>query len=58
MYTSFSYFEDDEDDCRVVANVYEPLKTGYGFSRVNTYGDLDGNPYAYTARRMIAMGRK
>ncbi len=135
MFTSFSYFEDPEDDRRVVTNVFESLKTGgaciiethgketlakiflernwsededgvivleerkvsqnwswmenrwimlkgnkrieselshrlyagtemaalltgCGFSREDIYGDLDGNPYDQTAKRLIAVGYK
>lgn len=34
------------------------LLTGCGFSRVEIYGDLDGNPYDHTARRMTTVGYK
>jgi len=37
MYTSFSYFEDPEDDSQVVRNVYESLKPG-GTFLIETHG--------------------
>ena len=37
MYTSFGYFEDAEDDRRVVANVYDSLKAGGAFL-IETHG--------------------
>ena len=37
MYTSFGYFEDAEDDRRVVANVYNSLKEGGTFI-IDTHG--------------------
>ncbi|MFC2014869.1 class I SAM-dependent methyltransferase [Chloroflexota bacterium] len=134
MFTSFGYFEDPEDDRKVVANVYDSLKTGgtflidthgketlsriflerdwtekdgvkvlyerkvsqnwswmwnrwimlkgnerseheishrlyagtemaalltgCGFSRVDIYGNLDGEPYDHKAQRLIAVGHK
>ncbi len=134
MFTSFGYFEDAEDDHRVVANVCDSLKTGgafiiethgketlapifrerdwsekdgvivlyerkvsqnwgwmwnrwimlrgneriedeishrlyaatemvalltdCGFSKVDVFGDLNGDPYDHTARRMIVVGYK
>ena len=134
MYTSFGYFEEADDDHRVVTNVYNSLKaggafiiethgketlariflernwveedgvlwlqerkvsqnwgwiwnrwimfkgnertegeishrlyagtemvtllTGCGFSRVDIYGNLDGNPYDHKAQRLIVVGHK
>jgi SAM-dependent methyltransferase len=136
MYTSFSYFENPQEDKRVVENVFESLKTGgrfiiqmhgketlakifterrwnenkedgvivlyemkvsqnwswmenrwimlkgnkrienklshrlyagseiaalvrdCGFTRVDVYGDLEGNPYDHTARQLVAVGYK
>ena len=136
MFTSFSYFEDPQEDKRVVENVYESLKVGggfiihmhgketlakifterdwyeykddgvivlqerkvsknwswmenrwimlrgserietelshrlyagseiaallhdCGFSRVDVYGDLEGNPYDHTARMLVVVGYK
>ena len=134
MFTSFSYFEDPEEDCQVVANVFRSLKSGgsfllethgketlariflernweeingvfvlyerkptrnwgwmenrwimfkdnrpiehkvshrlysatelatlladCGFTQVNTYGDLSGNPYDHTARRLVLVAKK
>jgi len=34
------------------------LLTGCGFSRVDIYGNLDGNPYDHKAQRLIAVGHK
>jgi SAM-dependent methyltransferase len=34
------------------------LFTGNGFSWVDIFGDLDGNPYDETARRLVAVGHK
>ena len=34
------------------------LLTGCGFSRVDIYGNLDGNPYDHRAQRLIAVGHK
>jgi SAM-dependent methyltransferase len=134
MFTSFSYFEDPEEDRQVIANVYRSLKpggaflletrgketmarifsergwheengtllleesrvtrnwgwmearwiiikdnkrtesrlshrlysateliallSGCGFSRADAYGDLEGNAYDHTARRLVVVGRK
>ena len=134
MFTSFSYFEDPEEDRQVVANVFRSLKSGgsfllethgketlariflernweeingvfvlyerkptrnwgwmenrwimfkdnrriehkvshrlysatelatlladCGFTQVNTYGDLSGNPYDHTARRLVLVAKK
>jgi len=136
MFTSFSYFEDPQEDKRVVENVYKSLKVGggfiihmhgketlakifterdwneykddgvivlyerkvsknwswmenrwimlkgnerietelshrlyagseiaallhdCGFSRVDVYGDLEGNPYDHTARQLVVVGYK
>lgn len=134
MFTTFGYFEDDEDDRQIIVNIYDSLKsggaliidthgkesfarifqeriwteingiiwlqeqvvsdlwswvqshwimlrgnerieakisfrlysgteisallTGCGFSQVDIYGDLSGNPYDHTAKRMVVVGRK
>jgi SAM-dependent methyltransferase len=136
MFTSFSFFEDPQEDKRVVENVFESLKTGgrfiiqmhgketlakifternwnenkddgvivlyerkvsnnwswmenrwimlkgnerienrlshrlyagseiaallrdCGFTRVDVYGDLEGNPYDHTARQLVTVGYK
>ena len=34
------------------------LLTGCGFSKVEAYGDLDGNPYDHKAQRLIVVGHK
>ena len=34
------------------------LLTGCGFSSVELFGDLDGNPYNQRAKQLITVGRK
>jgi len=69
LFTSFGYFDDAEDDLRVLRNVHRSLRVysgrelrdllvRAGFSSVDLYGGLDGRRYGLEAERLVVVASK
>jgi hypothetical protein len=50
--------EHDLSFCLYAATEMSAMLSECGFSRVDIYGDLDGNAYDHAARRLVAVGKK